>query len=208
MYLFSRRARLGSLEAIEWAVTIAGKAREASGNSVELWATTLSPGFGTVSWTSWWADLASLEAGLAKIQVDAGYNELAAQGGGFIDGVVDDSLFQTLAGDVDPEAANQYVNGVQAACAGGNLARAMTSGIEIAQRAEAITGLPTLFVRSMTGPYGGVGWLTGYPDLAGFESAMDKMAADPGWLTLLDSTNGCFVEDANLTQSTLYTKLA
>ena len=49
---------------------------------------------------------------------------------------------------------------------------------------------------------------TGFPDLGAYESSMDKLASDPGWLTLLDSTDGCFVEDAALTQSTVYGKLA
>ena len=208
MYLFTRRARLASADALEWAVTIAGTAGTALGNPVELWGTTLSPAFGTVSWTSWWADLASLEAALAKLGVDADYNAQAARGAELIEGVVDDALYQVVSGEVDPAAANQYVNGVEAVCAAGNLARAMTAGIEIAQKAESISGQPTLFVRAMTGSYGSVGWLTGFADLAAFEVAQDKLAADPGWVTFLDSTDGCFAEDPSATRSTLYAKYA
>ena len=72
----------------------------------------------------------------------------------------------------------------------------------------ACSGVRTLFVRGLTGPYGAVGWLSAYPDLAAFETAQDKLAVDPGWLTLIDSTKGCFVEDAAITQQTLYNRLA
>jgi len=214
MYLFSRRARLATLDAFEWAVNITGAAGAALGSPVELWGNTLSPAFGTVSWTSWWPDLTSLEAGLAKLGADGAYNELAAQGSDLIEGVVDDTLYSTVSGgpaapgEPGADGGPQYVNGVTAVCAGGNLARAMTAGVEIATRAEAITGVPTMFVRQMTGAYSGVAWLTGFPDLGAYESSMDKLASDPGWLTLLDSTDGCFVEDAALTQSTVYGKLA
>jgi len=210
MYLFSRRAHLSGAAGLEWATNTLGRVNEVTGSGAQLWANAFSPGFGTVSWTSWWADLASLEAAMAKLQGDAKFTALAAEGASFIDGIVDDGLLQTVSGEPDPSTANeaQYVAGVQAVCAGGNIARAMTVGVELAQKAEAISGVRTLFMRAITGPYGAVGWLSAYPDLAAFETAQDKLAVDPGWLTLVDSTEGCFVEDAAITQQTLYTKLA
>jgi hypothetical protein len=210
MYLFSRRAHLSSGAGFEWATTILGRVNEVTGSGAQLWANAFSPGFGTVSWTSWWADLASLEVAMAKLQTDAKFTALAADGGSFIDGIVDDALLQTISGEPDPSAANQarYVAGVQAVCAAGNIARAMTVGAELAQKAEAISGVRTLFVRALTGPYGSVGWLSAYPDLAAFETAQDKLAVDPGWLTTVDDTEGCFVEDAAVTQQTIYMKLA
>ena len=65
-----------------------------------------------------------------------------------------------------------------------------------------------MFLRSLTGPYGQVGWLTGYESLAQMETAMDAQASDPTWLKLIDSTEGCFIEDLGATQTTLYRKLA
>ena len=208
MYLFTRRGRLNSAAGVEWAVSILGRVKEVTGNDVQLWANAFSPGFGTVSWTTWWADLASLETAMTALQGDAKYNTLGAEGPSFIQGDVDDSLIQTIYGEPDAEAPNQYVNGVQAVCASGNFVRGMTTGVEIAQKVEAIAGVPMLFARSLTGPYGAVGWLSGYENLAAFETGQEKLAADPGWLEYIDSTKGCYVEDAVITQSTLYTKLA
>ncbi|MGZ4800421.1 MAG: hypothetical protein ACXVL8_16085, partial [Acidimicrobiia bacterium] len=85
--------------------------------------------------------------------------------------------------------------------------RAMSVGTEIAQTAESITGLPTMFARSVTGSYGAVAWLTGYENTAAMEKADAALASDPSWLKLIDSTKGCFVEDPASTQSTIYRRL-
>jgi len=210
MYLFSRRARLNGAAGVEWATTILGRVKEVTGNDAALWAHAFSPGFGTVSWTSWWADLPSLESAMDKLQGDAKFTALAAEGRTFVDGVVDDALLQTVSGEVDPSGADQiqYVAGAQAVCAAGNIARAMTLGIELAQKGEAITGVRTLFVRALTGTYGGVGWLTGYRDLAEFETAQDKLGVDPSFIAAVDGSKGAFVEDAAVTQQVIHRKLA
>ena len=210
MYLLSRRAQLNSAASVEWATTILGRVKEVTGNDVRLWTHVFSPGLGTVSWTSWWADLPSLEAAMGTLQGDSKFTALAAEGWTHIDGTVDDSLLQLVSGEFDPSARDdfQYVAVAQAVCAAGNVARAMTVGIELAQKGEAITGLRTLFVRALTGTYGAVGWLTGYRDMAEFETAQDKMAVDPSFVAAVDGTKGAFVEDAAVTQQVLHMKLA
>jgi hypothetical protein len=51
-------------------MTILGRVREVTGTEVGLWTNAYSPGFGTLTWTSWWADLSSMEAAFAKLQAD------------------------------------------------------------------------------------------------------------------------------------------
>jgi hypothetical protein len=80
-------------------------------------------------------------------------------------------------------------------------------GVEIAQKEEAITGLPAMFLRSTTGPYGGVAWLTGYESITAMEKADAAVSADPSFVKLIDSTEGCFVEDAMVTQASIYRRL-
>lgn len=208
MFLFSRSARLNSNNGIEWATATGKHAAEVLGNEVQLWTTAFSPAAGTLSWTSWWADLSSLESGMGGLLADAEYNALAAQGAKYIDGGVGDLLGRALTGGPSAGGSAMYVAGVRAVCAAGNAGRAMAAGVEIAQKYGEITGSPSMFVRGLTGTYGGVGWLTGVENLGAFEAAENKLAADPGWLTYLDGTAGCFVEDAAVTQSTLYVKLA
>jgi seryl-tRNA synthetase len=48
--------------------------------------------------------------------------------------------------------------------------------VEIAQRAEKITGTPTLFVTDVTGIYGSVGWLTGHESVQAMEAAEQAAA--------------------------------
>jgi hypothetical protein len=207
MYLFTRRARLTGAAGVEWAAAITAKVNEVAGTDVQLWTNVFSPGLGTATWTSWHADLASLEAMTGKLEADPGFQTLAAQGADHAVGGFDDGLMQTIYGEPDPARTITYVGGVQAVCASGNIARAMTAGVEIAQKGEAATGLSTMFVRSLTGPYGGVGWLTGYEDIAVLEAASDALAASSDWLTYLDGIGGVFVEDAAITQQTLYRRV-
>jgi hypothetical protein len=84
----------------------------------------------------------------------------------------------------------------------------MELGVAIADRASQVTGLPTLFARGLTGPYGSVGWMTGYESIDQYATAQDALAGDEGWMKVVDSTAGAFVEDAAVTQATMMRKLA
>jgi hypothetical protein len=212
MYLFARRARLAGgngRAGIDWATEMCERVHQVADVRVELWATVYSEAFGTVSWTAVFPDLAALEAAGDKLAVDGGSQEASDRGASLIVGGLDDALLEIVHGQPDPGANPQYVTGVQAVCATGSLARAMGVGMAIADRATAITGRQTMFVRSVTGAFGGVGWLTGHPDIAALESAQQALAADPDWLAYLDAeAAGAFVEDPDLTRSTLYRKVA
>lgn len=211
MYLFTRRTRLAGGDGaagVTWAASIAAKVKEVTGQPIELWSTVYSPGYGTITWTGWFADLASLESVGDKLQTDTAMEKLANNGTKFTDGSLDDGLLQPIYGDPDAAASAQYVGGVVAVAAAGNIERAMSAGVELARRSEAITGLPSMFVRSVTGPYGGVGWLTGYESVTTMEKAESALSSDPSWLKLVDSTKGCFVEDPATTQATIYRRLA
>ena len=210
MYLFARRGRLAGTvgEApVQWALAVGAKAQEISGHEVQLWANVYSEGFGTLTWTMWVPDLAAMEAASDAVQGDADYQALTALGATHLDGGVDDRLFTPVAGAPDPDRDVAYVSSVEAVCAAGSISRAMAAGVELAEQAEKITGLPTIFGRRLTGPYGSIGWLTGYADLAEFERAQDDLAAESTWVELLDGTEGCFVEDAAVTHQTLYRRL-
>jgi hypothetical protein len=210
MYLFTRRTRLARGDAgagISWALSITEKVKQVTDHEVQLWSTVYSAGFGTISWTAWFEDLASLEMVGDKLNADPGMAELSNAGNEFTDGSLDDGLLQPIYGDPTAGGQAQYVAGAVAVCAAGNIERAMGLGVEIAQKAEAVSGVPTMFVRSLTGPYGGVGWLTGYDSITAMEKAEEATGADPSFVKLIDSTKGCFVEDATTTQSSIYRRL-
>ena len=92
--------------------------------------------------------------------------------------------------------------------AAGNYEKGIGVGIEIAKMAEKITSQPTTFASALTGPYGSVGFMTGYENIAAFEAAQNALAGDAKWIKLVDSTQGSFVEDAAITQQTLHRRIA
>ncbi len=210
MYLYTRQARVNSFDAVAWAVETAGALQAASGVESQVWGAVYSPGFGTIAWTSWYENFAALEAATNAMMADEAYMAKSAEGGQWmVPGFgVDDQLLELIAGEPDPEANPLYVAAAQAVCAGGNIARGMALGVEIAQRAEAATGAGTLFMRTVTGPYAGVAWFTAAEDGAAMDAQQAALAADAGFVELIDSTAGAYVEDASATQSVLWRRLS
>jgi len=66
------------------------------------------------------------------------------------------------------------------------LARANVLGVEVAQRAKAITGRPTSFGASHSGVYGEVGWIALYDSIDQVQAAGEALAADADFAKLLD----------------------
>jgi hypothetical protein len=206
MYLFTRQGRVRGVEGLKWATTIRDRASEVLGTEVGLWANTLSPAFGTLTWTSWWDDLTALQSEFAKLVTDKKYIELAEVGVKFVESGVDDHLYQALYMTDGEFASVNVVSVVRAVTAVGQAEAAITHGISIAQKFEAITGRQAVFFVNVTGNYGGVNWLSTYEDLAGFEEANNKVASDEGWIKYLDSLR-CYAQDADATQTTLYSRV-
>jgi hypothetical protein len=212
MFLFTRNARLAGgngTAGMEWAVEMCGKVNDLTDIDVSLWATVYSEGFGTIGFTSFLPDLATLEAAGDTLQGNADYVAASDKGAALTEGGLDDQLLEIVYGEPDPSRELQYVSGVQAVCANGAIAKGMAAGVEIAQRAEKITGTTGIFVRGVTGPYASVGWLTGYESIGELEAAQAAMGADPEWVPFLDSVVGdAYIGSPEHTKSTIYRKLA
>jgi hypothetical protein len=199
MYLFSRRGRLGGgnlSEANEWAVGITESVNRITGLNVSLYAQVYSPEFGTMVWSCFLPDLAALEAAGDKLLADDAYVAAADKGAAMIDGGLDDSLLQVIHGEVDPNRQIEYVTSVRTVCANGNLRRGLELGVEIAQRAEKVSGSPTMFLLEATGTYGGVGWVSGFPDVRTMETAQQALSADEEWLKYIDKEAARVYADA------------
>lgn len=203
MYLFSRRARLGNghlRESAAWAVAVTEKVNQITELDVSLWTSVFSPGLGELVWATFVEDLATLETADAKLMVDDGYVELVDQGAAFSDSSgADDIVSQLVHGDVDPNRQITYVSVVEATIAGGNAARGMALGVEIAQRASKITGVPTAFLADTTGSYGGVRWITGYENVQQLQAANDALGADESFTTFIDKQVGVYLEAPGVT---------
>jgi hypothetical protein len=212
MYLFSRRARLAggnTRKAMTWSIGITEKVNQITGLGVNLYSQVFSPEVGTLVWSAFVPDLATLEAASDKLTADDGFISMTDEGSALTTDQLDDSLVQVLHGQPDPNRHVEYATVVQAVCANGSVARGIEVGMEIAQRAERATGTPTMFVASTTGVYGSVGWITGHSDIRAVEAAQGALMADASFGEFVDREAGkVYAEQPNLTTQLLYRQLA
>ena len=211
MYLFTRRTRLAGGDGaagVTWAASIAAKVNEVTGQEVQLWGTVYSPGFGTISWTGWFADLASLEQVGDKLQADPGMQKLANDGTKFTDGSLDDGLLQPIYGEPDASAP-RAVRGRRRRSRRRGQPRARDGGrgrdrAEVREDHRPPDDVRPLRdrtvrrrrlahrIRERRRDGEGRGRAGGRPELA----------------EAIDSTKGCWVEDPATTQATIYRRLA
>jgi hypothetical protein len=211
MYLFSRRARLApgnTRAAMAWATEITEKATQVGGLPLSLFAQVLSPMVGSIVWSTFAPDLATLEAATDKLNTDDGFISASDAGAKFVLADEDDALLQVVYGEPDPNRPVEYVSTVQSVCATGALTKGIELGVEIAQRVEKTAGLPTMFVTGTTGVYGSVGWISGYADIKEFEAAQQKLAADTKFAEFVDkSVRGVYSEELTATNQLLYRRI-
>lgn len=193
MYMFARAARLGPGSAHEeqaWAVAMTEKVNQISETKVSLWTVFASPGVNTLFWTTFVEDLSALEALNDKLLADSGYHMLLEQGARYSSNEpINDQLMQIVhAGDgtADPNRMPAYVTEVAAVVAPGGAMKGLEIGIEIATRAEKITGTPTSFSVGATGAYGQVAWHTGFESITELQRAQNAIGLDPGFMQYLD----------------------
>jgi hypothetical protein len=192
-----------------WALSITEKANQITGLNVGLYSVMFSPEFGTLAWSTFVPDLATLEAANDKLLADDGYISLVDDGAKFSASGVDDALVQIVSGEVDPSREVNYATIVQTTCMSGSLMRGIEVGVEIAQRAETILGTPVLFGSSATGNYGQVGWFSGYADVQSLEQSQQALSADLKFGEYIDdSVRGVYTDDPNQSQQTIWRRVA
>lgn len=199
MYLYTRRVQLAAThqqDGTEWAADIAAKVNQITSLNVGLWGTMLSPAVGQLSFGCAVETLADIEDAEAKLLADPMYLEAVQRGAALITGGVDDECAQFLVGGDEPGFMPSYVAVVRSALANGHFQAGVAGGIEIAERATKISGLPTAFLLSTTGVYGGVGWITSAETLAALEKAEQAINADPGFIGLVDGHSGSYLPGA------------
>jgi hypothetical protein len=192
MYVFTRSAhvRPGHLmDLMTWAVKITEKVNQISEVPATLWTPFGSPSVGSLTWVAMFDDLAVLEGTDAKLMADSEYLAMVDEGMAFAtDSPIDDALWQVVYANPDAAAAQpQYINLVNGLLAPGHAARGIELGVEIAQRAERITGRPTSFSVAETGPYGAVEWVGLADSVEQVQAARQALNADLEFAQLLDS---------------------
>jgi hypothetical protein len=213
MYVFNRSGRLSGAnerEALPWAIAIGEKVSQVTGLQVSLYTQVFSPEVGTLIWATVVPDLVTLEAAFDKLMPDDGYHEMAQAGLKHLDpSSLHDRLEQVVhPGDLDTNRQHEYATLVRSTLNGGQLARGMAAGVEIAQRVEQITGIQTVFMAQSTGNYGEVSWAVTYADIAELERAGDALNTDPGFVELLDSLAGVYTDTPGATTQVIMRRLA
>lgn len=191
MYLFSRTARLADgnpQQQLDWAIRITEKVNQISETTVTLWSSVFSPRSGSLAWTATVDDLLTLETIEGKLLSDSGYLSLVEEGATHgSDDPIDDGLLQIVFADPKAQEIDvTYATTVQATLAPGGSTRGMELGVETAQRAGAITGCPTSFCLSMTGPYGSVEWISVYTSVEELQRGQEALGADTEFAQLVD----------------------
>jgi hypothetical protein len=201
MYLYVRRSQLTDLgTGLEWAETARARLERLFGTPVTSWGNVYSAGAGLVSFTSWWSELSGLEEAAAALRDDQEYRRIIRDGRAFVEGQTDDALLRLTYGELLP-VPPRYVHIISAKSAGGHLDSAIASGIELAQKSEEIIGRPSQFVRSLTGSFGSVAWLTGYDSMADFQTAVEKLLTGSSpWLYYRDQHHQAY-ESSSMTLS-------
>ena len=205
MYLYATSLRGGlvnPVKVIEWAVEMTQKINQISEVPTTLWATSMSPGMGTLAFVSVVEALSEIEATETKLAADPGYNALVERAIGLLS---TDPVDQTLENLVypDPDAATitpEYATVVRANMAPGMMVSGIEAGIELAQRAKQITGRPTSFTVTMTGVYGTVSWVSLAESVDQLQAAGEALNADPEFGKLVDGRAGkCYLPGATQT---------
>jgi hypothetical protein len=199
MYLFGRSRRVNPAHtraAMAVAVEAGSRASGIIGRPVFTWASVLSAELGTVLWTARFDHLDELTAADDAVMADSEFGDWVEQNDSLFSGHTEDVVSQVIHNPPTGEPG-PYLTLVRAVAANGSLGEAMGLGVEIADAASRITGRQTMFVATVTGPYGGVGWITSVPDLAATEAANDALSSNEEWLKLVDRAGHAYAPGAS-----------
>ena len=211
MYIFSRRVQIATAtvrDGMAWAVGQVERVSSISGLQLNLWGDVFGQQVGSLVFGTIIPDLATLEAATDKLQRSEDYLTSIQKGASYTTGPARDTLLQVAHGTPDPNREVGYVSVVSAMVADGSYGRAAAVGIEIAERAAKITGLAGVFGFDVTGPYGGVRWLTPTANIAEFEAANQALGTDASFTEYLDhDAKGVFISAPGATMQTLLRRI-
>ena len=170
---------------------VAGK----TGEDIGLWSVVFGAPIGTMSFTARVDGLAGLQAMTATFIDDAEYHAKLAAGRDFVAAPSEDSLAEPLHGDMggDPPPVGSMAVVTTAVVGNGAYAEAIGWGIDIAQHAEKVSGMPTVFLMNNYGTFGQVTWIGIAADAAAADAAGAAINADADYVAKLGGARDLFV---------------
>ncbi len=207
MYIATRARRINQARgraAIAAAVEAGARASAVTGREVFVWSSIFSAEGPTVSWSVRVEHLADAIAADDALFADEGFAQWVEDNDGLFAGPSSDLISQVVHG-APTGPPKTYVQATRAVCANGSIGEAMGIGVELAEAATRITGVPVMFATAVTGTYAAVGWLSSVDELAEVEAANASLVADEEWLKLIDRAGHAFAPG---TSSSILRRLA
>jgi hypothetical protein len=204
MHVFSRTITLAPGDVrkqMEWAVRITEKVNQISEIPIRLWSVVMSGDAGQLGWGLSVPTLAGLEALDDKLTADSGYLDLVTEGAQYVRFGPTDMLVRLLYADPTINVdRTQYIQTATAVASPGELAAAVEVGVEIAQKASAVSGCPGTFGVHSLGTMGTVQWSTYFESIEQYEHGVEAVNADEAFQQLTSRrTEGLFIGTASLT---------
>jgi hypothetical protein len=173
------------------AVEAGSRASEILGFPIFVWSSVFPANGPAVSWSTRVEHLADAAAIDETLFADEDFAQWVEDNDDLFVGPSSDVVSQVVHGaPTGPPKA--YVQVTQGTCANGAFSDGMIFGVEIAETAARITGIPVMFVTPVVGSYGAVGWLSSVDDLAEVEAANAALAGNDEWLKLVDRAGHAF----------------
>lgn len=211
MKLFSRTVHMAGTPADTFAFASGMRqfVSDTIGREVALWGANFGAPVGTMIYALPVEGLADLQSLQQQLMENPAYHERIAEGQQFAGAIPpEDALGNVIHGQLGEERppVGFVASMTTATIANGKYADAIAWSVDMAQRAESITGTPVMFIANQFGPYGSVGWLSIVPDMATADANNDAINADAEWMKQLGDVGELFAEGSG--NQMLATRLA
>lgn len=200
MLLFSRSrtARPDRFrDALESSVAIGDKVTQITGLDISVWNTRFGAPVGTISWSCRLDSQAELMDATEKLQVDAGYTDMAMSISELFEGQVEDFLGRLVSG-TPADTPKKYYTTAQATMRGGKTRDAIAFGADMQQFVSDGMGAPGIFVAAEYGPFARVAWLFGFDTMADVDAASEWTATNEEYHARIDAADPLFVEQSGV----------
>ena len=209
MQLFSRQVQLTGpfSETSAYAADMTAHVSGLIGREVSLWSTVFGAPLGTMTYTLRVDGVADVLAISAQVLADADFHAKLAKGADYAVGNAEDRLLQPLNAELgDPPPVGSMAVITSAVMANGAYEKAIAWGLDMAQHATSVTGLPTLFLVEQYGSFGSVGWIAVAADGAAVDAGNAALNGDADYLKKLGAAGELFMEGSG--QRYLSTRVA
>ncbi|MGB0114429.1 MAG: hypothetical protein WBP59_14505 [Ilumatobacteraceae bacterium] len=203
MYLFTRSTVAAvdrQPEAITAALEVGAIAADATGWSVNVFATVSGAPTGTITWATTIASFAELEAGNEQLLADDAYVAKVDSMRGLFAVPAEDGLMRFLSSPINAATSTSRYYGVtRASMSPGHFAEAAAFGVRCADYIAASNLLPCTFVKSGYGGFGDVGWIVGFEGADGVDAFDEWQMSDSTYLEMLNEAAPLFVDNTGHT---------